>query len=310
MTDDELSYLDDNESVEILEIIERRKRSVHPDRANDLDCMDNVAFRSRSRLNKDTAESLIQMLDDTLSAPSEKNYALSSTEKVLIALRYYATGSFQLVLGDLAKVSQSSASRAINDVLQNSCIVAAELYTSATNRTRATTGESGILPQQWISCCLWSHRLFPYPHNQPSTVFDNSHLRAVLENEVPPEYHLVGDNGYGCRSYLLTPFLDPSTPQEIRYNVAHKAAWNAVERQYGIMKRRFACLATSLRCSLQNAMTIIVAIAVLHNMALQMDDVFEEIIEEEDDEGNTPTVANHAAGLAKRNALLSTFFNN
>ncbi|GBL97328.1 hypothetical protein AVEN_117898-1 [Araneus ventricosus] len=113
MTDDESSYLDD---IESLEIIVRRKRSVHPDRANDLDCMDNVAFRSRYRLNKDTAGSLIQMLDDTLSAPSEKNYALSSTETVSIALRYYATGSFQLVLGDLAKVSQSSASRAINDV--------------------------------------------------------------------------------------------------------------------------------------------------------------------------------------------------
>ncbi|GBN03542.1 hypothetical protein AVEN_146662-1 [Araneus ventricosus] len=113
MADDGLSFLDD---IESLEIIERRKRSVHPDRANDLDCMDNVAFRSRYHLNKDTAKSLIQMLDDTLSAPTEKNYALSSTEKVLTALRYYATGSYQLVLGDLAKVSQSSASIAINDV--------------------------------------------------------------------------------------------------------------------------------------------------------------------------------------------------
>ncbi|GBN03541.1 hypothetical protein AVEN_146661-1 [Araneus ventricosus] len=149
---------------------------------------------------------------------------------------------------------------------------------------------------------IWSNlsnRLKAVPDTHDSTVFDNSHLRAVLENEVPSEYHLVGDNGYGCRSYLLTPFLDPSTPQEIRYNVAHKAARNVFERQYGVMKR-FACLATSL----QNAMTVIVA--VLHNMALQMDDIFEE----EDDDRNNPTVANHAAGLAKRNALLSTFFNN
>ncbi|GBM40751.1 hypothetical protein AVEN_162207-1 [Araneus ventricosus] len=68
--DDGLSYLDDIKSLEILEIIERRKRSMHPGRANDLDCTDKVAFRSRYRLNKDTAKSLIQMLDDTLSAPS------------------------------------------------------------------------------------------------------------------------------------------------------------------------------------------------------------------------------------------------
>ncbi|GBN76870.1 hypothetical protein AVEN_233758-1 [Araneus ventricosus] len=179
MTDDDLSYLDDIESLEILEIIERRKRSVHPDRANDLDCMDNVSFRSRYRLNKDTAESL-------------------KKKKKKIKSPYF--------------------------------------------------------PLKVLAKCL----LFFY---------------------------------------------------KFQYNVAHKAARNVVERQYGIMKRRFACLATSLRCSLQNAMTVIVAIAVLHNMALQMDDVFEEIIEE-DDEGNTSTVANHAAGLAKRNALLSTFFNN
>ncbi|GBM45224.1 Putative nuclease HARBI1 [Araneus ventricosus] len=307
MTDDDLSYLDDIESLEILEIIERRMRSVHPDRANDLDCMDNVSFRSRYRLNKDTAESLIQMLDDTLSAPSEKNYALSSTEKVLIALRYYATGSFQLVLGDLAKVSQSSASRAINDVSK-------ALASLRPNYIRLP--QTGLELRQ-VSQEFYRNSGFPAVYG----AIDCSHIPiinpggdlaevAVLENEVPPEYHLVGDNGYACRSYLLTPFLDPSTPQEIRYNVAHKAARNVVERQYGIMKRRFACLATSLRCSLQNAMTVIVAIAVLHNIALQMDDVFEEIIEEEDDEGNTPTVANHAAGLAKRNALLSTFFNN
>ncbi|GBM83713.1 hypothetical protein AVEN_271704-1 [Araneus ventricosus] len=59
MADDGLSYLDD---IEILEIIERRKRSVHSYRANDLDCMNNVAFRSRYRLNKDTGESSLENL--------------------------------------------------------------------------------------------------------------------------------------------------------------------------------------------------------------------------------------------------------
>ncbi|GBM50001.1 hypothetical protein AVEN_113061-1, partial [Araneus ventricosus] len=206
MTDDDLSYLDDIESLEILKIIERRKRSVHPDRANDLDCMDNVSFRSRYRLNKDTAESLIQMLDDTLSAPSEKNYALSSTEKVLIALRYYATGSFQLVLGDLEKVSQSSASRAINDVSKALASLQPNYIRLPQTglELRQTISDASLRIRDIVACWPGS--------THDSTVFDNSHLRAVLENEVPPEYHLVGDNGYACRSYLLTPFLDPSTP--------------------------------------------------------------------------------------------------
>ncbi|GBM45124.1 hypothetical protein AVEN_171782-1 [Araneus ventricosus] len=62
MADDGLSYLGDVESLEILEIIENRKRCVNPYRANDLDCMDNVAFRSRYRLNKDTGESNLENL--------------------------------------------------------------------------------------------------------------------------------------------------------------------------------------------------------------------------------------------------------
>ncbi|GBN06793.1 hypothetical protein AVEN_214898-1 [Araneus ventricosus] len=62
MADDGLSYLDDIESLEILEILERRKGSVHPDRANDLDCMNNVVFLLRYRLNKDTGESNLENL--------------------------------------------------------------------------------------------------------------------------------------------------------------------------------------------------------------------------------------------------------
>lgn len=47
---------------------------------------------------------------------------------------------------------------------------------------------------------------------------------------------------------------------------------NPVERQYGLWKRRFPILAVGLRSSLQNSMAVIVACAVLHNVALQQNE--------------------------------------
>jgi len=71
-----------------------------------------------------------------------------------------------------------------------------------------------------------------------STVFDNSRIRALLETG-PREGYLVGDGGYPCRQYLLTPVLNPATEAEKKYNEAQASARNCIERANGILKRRF-----------------------------------------------------------------------
>ncbi|GFV35825.1 nuclease HARBI1 [Trichonephila clavipes] len=47
-----------------------------------------------------------------------------------------------------------------------------------------------------------------------------------------------------------------------KYNAAHARARNVVERQYGVWKKRFSCIDTPFRCSLETAETVIVAAAV------------------------------------------------
>ncbi|GFX97305.1 putative nuclease HARBI1 [Trichonephila clavipes] len=120
-----------------------------------------------------------------------------------------------------------------------------------------------------------------------STVFDHSYLKAHVETEVPSSYHLLGDSGYPLRSYLMTPFLNP----------------------VGAGQVRFSCIDTPFRCSLETAQTVIVATAVLHNLALSLGDY--------EDEDSRPlqqddTMVNHSqehGGIAKRNAIVANFFN-
>ncbi|KYN50458.1 hypothetical protein ALC57_00095, partial [Trachymyrmex cornetzi] len=56
------------------------------------------------------------------------------------------------------------------------------------------------------------------------------------------------------------------------YNESHIRTRNIIERLFGIWKRRFPVLALGLRLQLNSVMAVIVATAVLHNVARQNGD--------------------------------------
>ncbi|KAE8291474.1 hypothetical protein D5F01_LYC11082 [Larimichthys crocea] len=68
---------------------------------------------------------------------------------------------------------------------------------------------------------------------------------------------LLGDRGYACQPYLLTPFTDPQEAQQA-YNHAHAMTRARVEMTFGLLKARLHKL---------RACDITVACAVLHNVA-------------------------------------------
>nr|CAH7738343.1 unnamed protein product [Callosobruchus chinensis] len=101
------------------------------------------------------------------------------------------------------------------------------------------------------------------------TIFNNSNLKRRFEAGYFRNYLLVGDAGYHLRPYLMTKLQNINTPAENLYNESIIRTRNVVERQYGVWKRRFPVLKLGMRLNVNTIMAVIVATAVLHNMAIE-----------------------------------------
>lgn len=79
-----------------------------------------------------------------------------------------------------------------------------------------------------------------------SFIWRQSHIKAYLLREYANNNlracWLLGDSGYPLESILMVPFLHllENSP-EARFNAAHTAARNAIERCFGVLKGRFSC---------------------------------------------------------------------
>ncbi len=88
--------------------------------------------------------------------------------------------------------------------------------------------------------------------------------------------HLLGDSGYACRPFLLTPFGNPNDAAQERFNAAHRQTRVRIEQAFGIVKRRFPCLHSGLRVSVEFCPTVILWCFTLHNLCIERQDLLED----------------------------------
>ncbi|XP_023236991.1 uncharacterized protein LOC111636062 [Centruroides sculpturatus] len=114
--EDEAEMLENLKYLDYIDRMERRSRRIISPRRNDLEQLDDYDFLCRYLLPKESVRNLLERIGHNLVSTSSRNYAMSPMEQLSLALRFYATGTFQLVVGDLNDLSQSSTCRAINRV--------------------------------------------------------------------------------------------------------------------------------------------------------------------------------------------------
>jgi len=304
-----------------------------------------------------------------LEFPTTRNQCLTPMNQLLVALRFYATGSFQLVVGDTFAISKTTVCLTVHRVT-DAIATLRDKYVKlpSTGEEERSTMQSfysrskmpGVIGA--IDCThvpiqspgsdnaeIYRNRKGFFSVNvqlvcdptgyisnvvarwpgsvHDSTIFDSSQLRAMMEMQQITGI-LVGDGGYACRRYMLTPVNNATTAAERAYNAAQILARNCIERTIGILKRRFPALKYGLRLKLTNTLPVIVAIVVLHNIAVTLgedepdddEELLQYIVEKRlkllADVGNQspadidlPTVAaNQPAATAMRRALIDTHF--
>lgn len=127
-------------------------------------------------------------------------------------------------------------------------------------------------------------------HDQ--TIFNNSILRMQFERGDFKNHILVADSGYAVTNYMATPLLRCNNRVEELYNESTIRTRNVVERQFGVWKRRFPVLSLQMRLKLSTIQDVIVATAVLHNIAVDFNEEMPpDLFTEQTEQQEQPEVA-------------------
>ncbi|XP_055997802.1 putative nuclease HARBI1 [Ostrea edulis] len=253
-------------------------------------------YKERYRFSKESVNFITDLLEPELCRPTLRSYSLSALSQVAMALRYYATGDNMKTIGDTLGFHKSSVSRSIHDVSQALTDLASRFI-----KWPSTEGEKSNIKKGFYAIARFpgvigaingTHVRIMGPSrfinivakwpgsNHDSFIFRESNIGTYFEAHhkgIDVDGLLIGDSGYACSKYLVTPFLRPTTESQMKYNDAHTHTRAVIERSFGWLKRRFMVLHGEIRCKPDRAAKIIVACAVLHNIALERKDCMDDL---------------------------------
>ena len=113
-------------------------------------------FRKRYRFTREGFTRILDILQDDLPEPTDnRGNPVPPSIKLKAALRFYATGSFQIVAGDLLHISQSSVSQIVAKVSRAIARKRAQLVHSVSWGTSSNGYASEVHGNCRVSSCCW-----------------------------------------------------------------------------------------------------------------------------------------------------------
>ena len=229
-------------------------RRIFRDRQNPLDIYNDAQLLSEYRFDRESLFKITSKLEPDLDHQTRRNHALPAVQQVLIALRFFACGTFQSVVGDVFNVHKSTVCRVVHRVAHALCR-RLDTYVKIPShadgavfaeRFFATAGFpniSGVIDgthvriqaphryeDQFVNrknyhsinvqlICDPDCKITNVVAQWPGSTHDS---RMLSESNIGRSFEagtqwgmLLGDSGYPCRSWLMTPFRSPANPAQV-----------------------------------------------------------------------------------------------
>lgn len=136
--------------------------------------------------------------------------------------------------------------------------------------------------------CDYRRRFIDVFTGPPGRIHDSRVCKlSFISSELPticqPEYHILGDNAYHLREYLLIPYrqYDQLTQEQGIYNKKFSATRVIIENTFGILKGRFRQLTELYFHKVNKISKFIISCCTLHNFCIEENDFMEALNEDE-----------------------------
>lgn len=218
------------------------------DRENPLDHLNDEKLLQEYRFDRRAIYEIANILECDIDPVTQRNHSIPAVLQLLIALRFFATGCFQSVVGDVFHVNKSSVSRVIHRVAGALCRHLNQTVTFPSRheqdaiqtsffRKAGFPRISGVIDgthvriqaprtheDQYVNrknyhsinvqlVCDNLYRIRNVVATWPGSTHDS---RILAESKIGRDFEagihsglLLGDSGYPCRPWLMTPFANP-----------------------------------------------------------------------------------------------------